>query len=183
MTALLRLFKCRSGSAAVEMVLATPIMLALLFGSVELGNYFLSEHKLVKAVRDGARYAARQDFSSYNGCNGSAADVPTPGTAGSVYENTKMMVRKGSLTSTDDDLLPNWDSASLQFSVQMTCSTTAGTTTLGGIYTGNNTGTAGMAPVVVVTVRIPYTPVASGLGFNGFGMTLNATQQAAVMGL
>ena len=36
---------------------------SLMFGAVELGNYFLNEHSLVKAVRDGARYAARQDFS------------------------------------------------------------------------------------------------------------------------
>jgi len=179
----LRLCRCRSGSAAVETVLATPIMLALLFGSVELGNYFYNEHILVKAVRDGARYAARQDFSSFNGCNGTAATVPTPGTSGSVYENTKTIVRKGSLNSSDNDLLNNWDSASLQFDVQMTCSTTAGTTTLGGIYNGNNTGTSGVAPVVIVTVRIPYTPVVSGFGFNGFGLTLNATQQAAVMGI
>jgi Flp pilus assembly protein TadG len=178
-----RLVRCRSGAGAAELALATPILLALMFGSVELGNYFLDEHKLVKAVRDGARFAARQDFSTYNGCNGTAANVPTPGTAGSVYENTKLIVRKGSLTSTDDDLLPNWDSGSTQFSVQMTCATTAGSTTLAGIYTPNNTGTAGMAPKVIVTVRLPYTPVMSAFGFNGYGMTLNATQQAGVMGL
>ena len=153
-------------------------MLALLLGSVELGNYFYNEHILVKAVRDGARFAARQDFASYNGCNGSAVNVPT-----AVADATKLLVRKGSFDSSDPDLLSNWDSASLQFNVQMTCSTTAGTTTLAGIYSGNNTGTVGMAPVVLVTVRIPYRPILAGLGFNGFGMTLNATQQAAVMGL
>ena len=179
----LQLFQCRSGSAAVETVLATPIMLALLLGCVELGNYFLSEHKLVKAVRDGARYAARQDFATYNGCNGTAASVPGAGTTGTAYENTKMMVRKGSLDSTANDLLPNWDAGTVQFNIQMTRATTAGTTTLGGIYTGNNTGTAGMAPVVIVTASLPYQPVMSGLGFNGFGMTLNATQQAAVTGI
>jgi len=169
---------CRSGSAAVELMLATPIMLALLLGSVELGNYFYNEHILVKAVRDGARYAARQDFASYNGCNGTLANVPT-----AVFDATKLLVRKGSFDNSDPDLLNNWDAGSTQFTVRMSCSTTAGTTTLGGIYSGNNTGTVGMAPVVVVTATLPYRPVLSGFGFNGFGLTLNATQQAAVMGL
>ena len=42
-------------NAAVEMALVAPLLLAILFGSVELGNYFMNEHELIKAVRDGAR--------------------------------------------------------------------------------------------------------------------------------
>ena len=41
---------------------------------VEIGNYFLDEHILVKAVRDGARFAARQNFSNYSACTGAVAD-------------------------------------------------------------------------------------------------------------
>src|SRR5215217_7313983 len=50
------------GSAAAEMALVLPLLLALMFGSLELGDYFLSEHVLLKGVRDGAVYAARQDI-------------------------------------------------------------------------------------------------------------------------
>ena len=67
------------------MALVMPLLLILMMGSVELGNYFYNEHKLVKSVRDGARYAARQAFTNYASCSGSAADP--------VFSDTKLMVR------------------------------------------------------------------------------------------
>jgi len=166
------------GSAAAEMVLVMPVLLVLVFGCVELGNYFLSEHVLLKGVRDGARFAARQSFTNYNGCGSSASNVPQ-----ALADSTKLIVRKGSLDSSDVDLLPNWNEGSAQFTVQMTCSTTAGETTLAGIYTGSLVGTDNAAPVVIVTARVPYRPVLPGIGFSGAGLFLNANQQAAVMGI
>jgi Flp pilus assembly protein TadG len=160
------------------MALVTPILLILLFGSVELGNYFYNEHKLVKAARDGARYAARQSFSNYSACSGS---VPTPGLAGSVHENTKLMVRKGTLDSTAADLLPNWASAT--FTVTMSCSVSlddgaGGNYALGGIYANTS------APTVVVKASLPYYSVLGvPFGLSGLGASLNATQSAAVAGL
>ena len=47
------------GTAAAEMALVTPLLLALMLGSVELGNFFMDQHALTKQVRDGARYASR----------------------------------------------------------------------------------------------------------------------------
>src|SRR3546814_6902005 len=46
------------------MALVSPMLILLMFGSFELGNYFLDEHVVLKAVRDGARYAARQNFTT-----------------------------------------------------------------------------------------------------------------------
>ena len=180
---LLDLLRDTRGAAAAEMVLVLPLLLVIMFGSVELGNYALDEHTLLKGVRDGARYAARQPFASYSGCNGTAANIPTPGTANSPYENTKLIVRKGTLDSTDPDLLANWSDASTQFSVQMTCSTSAGGTTLGGIYFGNVTGTPNVAPTVRVSARIKYRPLLGLFGFTGSGFYVDATQQAAVTGV
>ncbi len=165
-------------SAAAEMALVMPLLLVLMMGSVELGNYFLDEHVLVKGVRDGARYAARQAFSNYSGCSGTAADVPQ-----SVSDDTKLIVRKGSLDTNDGDLLPNWDDAATTFTVQMTCTDTAGTTGMSGIYAGNLVGTANAAPVVIVTARVPYRNVLSTFGFTGAGYSLNASQQASVTGI
>ena len=54
---------------------------------------------------------------------------------------------------------------------------------MGGIYSGNNVGTANAAPVINVSVQLPYRPILQSFGFRGTGMTLNATQQAAGMGL
>jgi hypothetical protein len=53
------LFSHDGGAAAAEMVMVLPFLLVLLFGSAELGNYFLDDSGLLKQVRDGARYASR----------------------------------------------------------------------------------------------------------------------------
>jgi len=178
MSWLSKLAKDKRGTAAAEMALVTPLLLSLLMSAAELGNYFYDEHKLIKAVRDGARYAARQKFSNFSTCSGS---VPTSGTAGSVYENTKLMVRKGALDTNANDLLPNWDSVT--FSATMSCTTSlddgaGGNLTLGGIYAATS------APTVVVTVSLPYRSIiGTAFGFSGYGVSLNATQSAAVMGL
>jgi hypothetical protein len=168
----------KRGTAGAEMALVAPLLLSLLLGAAELGNYFYDEHKLIKGVRDGARYAARQKFSNFSACSGS---VPTSGTAGSVYENTKLMVRKGALDVNATDLLPNWGSAT--FSATMSCKTSlddgaGGNLAFGGIYAATS------APTVVVTVSLPYRSIiGTAFGLSGFGLTLNATQSAAVMGL
>ena len=64
--------KDRCGAAAAEMALVAPMLITLMFGSFELGNYFLSEHALAKAVRDGARYATRIAVTNYSCPSGSA---------------------------------------------------------------------------------------------------------------
>ena len=46
-------------AAAVEMALILPMAFALLFTTMEAGYYFQTEHKAIKYVREGARYASR----------------------------------------------------------------------------------------------------------------------------
>jgi hypothetical protein len=176
-----RLFICRSGAAAAEMAIAIPLLLILLLSSLELGNYFLNEHMLQKGLRDGARYAARQAFSNFSTCSGS---IPTPGVSGSVFENTKLIVRKGSLSSSVNDRLPNWSSAT--FNATASCSTAAGAETLSGIYSGNknSSGTLIGAPIVTVSASINYQPLVGVVfGFSGRGIKLNGAVQSAVMGV
>ena len=55
----------RSGTAAVEMALSLPIILVLIFSTFEGAHFLWSQHKVIKGVRDGARYAARLPFSKY----------------------------------------------------------------------------------------------------------------------
>lgn len=172
MTIVGRLVRSRRASAAAEMALILPLLLPLGLGAVEMGNYFLDQHRLVKAVRDGARYAARQDFSNYSGCSSTPASVPA-----AVTTNVESIVRTGQLSGGADQL-PNWSSAT--FTVQMTCSTAYGGQTMGGIYSENNNGSA---PVVIVTASVPYRPIAISLLFNASSFSLNAAQQAPVTGI
>lgn len=174
MTVLRSLLKRESGAAAAEMALVMPLLLILMMGSVELGNYFYNEHKLVKSVRDGARYAARQRFANYTACTGAPSD-PVPA-------DTELMVRKGTLDSTAPDLLANWDDADFQISIscQASVDDDDGTYDVAGIYANF----AGGAPTVLVSVQLPYRPLlATPFGFSGSGFSLNASQSAAVAGL
>lgn len=175
MRTLRRLLRDKCGSAAVEMALVTPLMLVVMLGSVEVGNYFYDEHRLVKAVRDGARYAARQSFSSYSSvCPSGQPAAPIPA-------NAKLMTQKGTLDSTAQDLLPNWSNATFSISVTCVNSLASGGATpyaLGGIYAATS------APTVLVSVSIPYKSLfGTAFGVKTPGITLNATQSAAVMGL
>lgn len=173
-------------AAAAELALILPLMLIILFGSIELGNYFMNEHRLVKAVRDGARFAARQSFANYTACSGS---LPTPSTPDSAYENTKLIVRKGTLDSSASDVLPNWGAAGASFSATISCTSTVGTEEMLGIYrsrfgsTCNGSTSNGCAQVITVSATLPYQPVLSAFGFTGVGFRLNATSEAAVAGL
>lgn len=156
------------GGAVVELALVAPLLLAITCGSIEVANYFRSEHILVKGVRDGARYAARQGIANFTACDA----APT----GTVQADTKTLVRTGQIAGTSD-LIPNWSSAT--FSVTTKCSVGNGTTNYGGLYNGLASG----ARYVIVTASVPYQPIMKTFGFQGIGYSLNATQQAAVMGI
>jgi hypothetical protein len=66
------------------------------------------------------------------------------------------------------------------------CSTQVGSgpTTVGGMYNGlkNGSGTLIGAPVVKVSASVPYAAALRAFGWSGYGLTLNASQQAAVAG-
>jgi len=62
MRTLLDLLRTDTASAAVEMALVLPLLLALSVGSFEMGNLFMDQHALDKQVRDGAEGRANQGF-------------------------------------------------------------------------------------------------------------------------
>ena len=162
------LFRDVRATAAAEMALVLPLLLIIMFGSFEIGNYFLNEHILVKAVRDGARFAARQNFDNYSACSGAVGDP--------ILTDTRNVVKTG-VVAGGTDRLPYWTATTI--SVTMACTTSTGGQTLSGIYKGRASG----APIVTVSATVPYTPVLRSFGFSGIGLNLNASQQAAVMGL
>ena len=166
----------RSGSAAVEMALVMPFLLAVMFGSAEIGNYFMNEHSLIKAVRDGARYAARRPFSDYTACNT---------VSGALVTDTQNVVMNGYL-STGSITIPNISAGNV--TVTTTCTGTAGGQNMLGIYRNRGPvcgggATAGCAQVVTVSAQVPYRSILGSLGFSGIGMNINAASQAAVGGI
>ena len=174
MTALARLLRDRRAAAAAEMALVVPPLVVIGFGAVEAGNYFLDEHRLVKAVRDGARYASRQNFANYSGCTGSPTDVST-----TLRDGVKTVVRTGQVSGGTYQL-SNWTDSRAVFTVKMFCVATAGGQDMrNGVYKGM-TG----APVVIVRASLPYVPIlGSRVGFYGRALTLYSSEQAAVVGV
>ena len=161
------------GSAAAEMAFVLPLLLLIMFGSAELGNYFMNEHSLVKAVRDGARFAARQGYTNYTACSGSVGEP--------ALTNTKNVVMRGYLTG-GTIITPNIQAADI--SVTTSCATTAGGQAMTGIYLGRSIGgVATGAQTVTVTASVDYIPILSSFGFSGIGLQLNASSQAAVAGI
>lgn len=145
-----------------------PLLLVIMFGSFELGNYFMNQHTLVKAVRDGARYAARQSFSNYSSCSGSPS--------GTVTGDTQNVVMTG-VMSGGTIITPNIKASDV--TVTTSCMTTAQGETMSGIYDGR----AGGAQIITVSATVDYRPVISSFGFTGIGLKLNAASQAAVSGI
>lgn len=174
-----RLLRDHDATAAVEMALVSPLLLIILFGSVELGNYFMNEHNLVQAVRDGARFAARQSFTNYTGCSGA------PG--GTVVADTKNVVMNAALSGGS---LTTPDLTSSEISLSVSCVASTGGQNMLGIYRSRFGGTcdgssaSGCAQVVTVSATsVSYRSILGSFGFSGAGTRMNASSQAAVTGI
>ena len=166
-SSLARIRRDRRGSAAVEMALVTPMLLVLVCGAADLGNYFLSEHALLNGVRDGARYASRLYPTN---CVAVTDDKTSP-----VAIATKNLVRTNSVDGTGSPRLAGWTNNDTVI-VSVTCNTNS--TYRGGIYTASANG----VPVLTVSATVSYSSLFKAFGLTKTTINLKATAQAAVVG-
>lgn len=162
MVVICRLAADSRASAAAEMALVLPLLLLLMFGSFELGNYFLSEHAVQKGVRDASRYASRLPISSYPGCD------PT----GPVELQIKRVARTGRPDGTDARVAGWTDAATV---VELACDTSG---THAGIYTVYPFPDG--VPTITVKAAVPYLSLFGTLGLGDPSLTLNAQSQSAI---
>lgn len=162
MRGLRHILKDSSGAAAAEMVLILPVALALLFATFEGAYYAVCEHRVIKGVRDAARYAARLDRSFYA--------CPAATFTGSV-STIKNLARTGQLSG-GTTAVTGWIDSDITVSV--TC-----VPEVGGIYeaTGRN------APVIRVSTVFNYQPLMGALGFTSSTIRIGAAAQSPVIGL
>ena len=104
MRGLVTFLRNQRASAAAELALSLPIMLVLMFGSLELGNLFLDEHALSKQVRDGARFGARLELASDYDCTEDPATVFADG-AGAA-DQIRNVTKNGVVTGAGSPRLP-----------------------------------------------------------------------------
>nr|WP_210766650.1 TadE/TadG family type IV pilus assembly protein [Caenibius tardaugens] len=148
------------------MALILPLLVTLLFGGSELGYYFYNQHQVVKGVRDGARFASRQSFVGLN-CNNGDFTVTAPA-ATPIQEVTRTGQVSGGTPR-----VPGWVNDNI--TVEVTCPETAIKT---GIYKNEAN-----APQINITANVHYRSLFDGVGIIDSTYMLNATQQAAVMGI
>lgn len=149
------------------MALVTPMLIILMFGSFELGNYFLSEHVVAKAVRDGARYASRRSFTEFTCPNTVASDV---------IDKTRNLTRTGQVAAGGTARLTSWTT---ETTVSVTLSCTAITA---GNYSGIYSGMTNL-PKVKVSATVPYQSLFNNLGFTSATLNLVSESEATVQGL
>jgi hypothetical protein len=172
----------RQGNAAAELAMVIPLLLTLMFGSLELGNLFLDQHALTKQVRDGARFASRLELSSSFDCDG--GDV----FEASDYEDQIVNVTKnGTVTGAGS---PRWVSywdrdcdGDDVIKVETRC---VPKTAIDSDDTGNTgiyTSLAGTdIPVVKVTGKVKYRSILSAIGIDATDICLTAESEAPVAG-
>lgn len=151
------------GAAAAEMALVLPLVLVLLFVSLEAGYFLWSEHKVVEAVRNGARFASRAIHPD---------DCPL---SGAMLEQIQLMTRTGQIEDPNaTPLVPGWTSNA---QVTVNCAIDFLDS---GIY--EPTATQGKAVTIRVT-NLPYPSLFEALGVIDSSINLNASASTAVIGV
>jgi len=157
-------------AAAAEFALILPMAFALVFTTMEAGYYFQTEHKAIKYVREGARYAARQSFDYYD-CSGAGAFDNSATNAAAVETQIKNVTMTGLVTG-GSNRIADWEASDI--SITVTCDDGYGT----GLYAGTDDV---KAPTVLVATRFSYTSILGRLGFN-FGPIDVVAQADSVVG-
>lgn len=175
----------REGSAAAEMALVTPILVAVMFGSAELGNYFLTNHALAKQVRDGARFGSRLTLSAAYACqSGALAANSTVFQDGAANTKIINVTKTGSVDGTATGRFGAGNG-----SFWTACSQGGQPVTVSircvakGSYAGVYSGLSGSIPVVSVSADVAYPSILGNLGFNTNGLCIRAASESAVAGI
>lgn len=162
--------------AAAEMALVTPMLLILMFGSVELGNFMLTQHAVTKQVRDGARYASRLTLAE-TGYSCPATVFNDAAATADIVNVTKTGSVDG--TATGRFASSFWAAcpgSAQAVSVSIRCVNKAS-------YSGIYSTLDGDIPVVSVNADVAYPSLFGALGFNTTGLCIHTKSESAVYGL
>src|SRR3954463_3517742 len=95
--------RSESGASAVELAILLPILMAVLFGTIEYGTYFFMRMTLSQAAREGVRVAALYGTSAQTQARATSAADPLTGVtfattntcaAGDVTSSAQLTIRK-----------------------------------------------------------------------------------------
>nr|WP_277601976.1 TadE/TadG family type IV pilus assembly protein [Altererythrobacter sp. BO-6] len=162
-----RFLSCTRGAAAAEMALILPLATLLLFTTLEAGHWMYTQHQVVKGLRDGARYAARQSID----------DVDCAGISATVISEVQNLSTTGQLVNGGSPRVSGWDPSEVE--VLVNCTRVDATVAQAGIYDSSEPGRS-----VIVRTRFDYDSLFNGLGIlSDTTVDLNGEQEAAWMGI
>lgn len=164
MTGLIRFIRNTRGAAAAEMALMVPLLLTLMFAGFEAGHYFYTEQQVIKAVREGSRYAGRLGFDAFP-CGG-AADA-------TAVAQVQQVTRTGTVTGTNPRVR---GMAVSDITVTHRCDANFEND---GIFKG----TTGGAPIVLVEAEAGYNSLFEALGVIDSSAIVQASSEAVVNGI
>lgn len=171
------LLRSTRASAAAELALLLPLLILLFFGTLELGNLFMTQHALSKHVGGGARFATRLTLADSYSCPASVFDDPDATTKIISVTQNGSLVAEGAGRLAASQWASTCD-GSPAVAVSFRCVEKG--TTFGGLYTELD----GDIPVVEVEGTIEYLPIlANAIGFDNAGICLSAQAEAPVIGL
>lgn len=180
MMGLLRaLLRDETGAAAAEMVLVLPMLVILMFGSMELGNFFLTQHAVTKQVRDGARYASRLTLAEPYSC-AAGTNLATIFEDDEAGEKIVNVTKTGSVDGTAAGRFPAafWDACGTGEPVTVSIRCVAE-----GTYQGIYSNLDGDIPVVTVAASVTYPSLFQTLGFDATDLCVRTESEATVAGL
>ena len=174
------LFRNNDAAASAEMIMIMPMLVILTFGSMELGNLFLTEHAVTKQTRDGARYASRLTVHPDYSC-AAGDDLSTIFEDADAGEKIVNVTKTGSVDGTGTTRFSDafWASACGDGDAVQVTIRCVDKDDYAGIYASLD----GDIPVVMVSANVTYPSLFSSLGFNTTGMCVRAESEVAVAGL
>lgn len=152
------------GAAAAEMALMIPLLLILMFVGFEAGHYFYTEHKVIKSVREGARYGGRLPWINFP-CGGAISTA--------AESQIKQVTRTGTTTGTAARV-PGM--ALDDITVTYRCDDSY-------VDSGIFKGTTGGAPILLVQARTGYNSLFGQLGLTDTTIDVQASAEAVVNGI
>lgn len=161
-----RLLRDRTAAAAAEMILVLPLITALMFGAVELGYYYFTEHAVQKSIRDAARFAGRLPVSNF--------DCSTLTVNAIAAQQIRRIARYGTPDASTPSRIRGWSDDDMT-TVSLTC---LNSSTLSYVNAGMYKDfPGGTVPVVTVTADVPHPTLFATMGLSNAAANRCASQQ------
>ena len=160
------------GAAAAEMTLMIPLLLIFMFVGFEAGHYIYTEHKIIKAVREGARYGGRLPFESFGCATAGGSENFIPMADPTDVQEVTVFGMPQDPAEPDAPRISGWEIG--EVTVEYKCDSSINT----GLYRYQQSG----APIVRVIAQADYPSLFEQLGLIDSAAIVQASAEAAVMG-